>query len=239
MKTPANSKVKEGGKNKLNMTKAPRGVILVKIPTYLQELLMNGPPGVEIGKLKIYNDKSKKPVFVINKEHQSESIPSQHEFLVSESVDSKLFIMSEGKNPSMDEGSMAIEGNISKRASMRPIMNSDYVDWKRGVFKAANTPERQTVQLNGHVNNFKPMTNSHGKMKEEEKNVRKDKDLVKDQLFSIFEKHQYYKLHDLISLTKQPVGYLKEILKEICRFNPAGVHRGTYELKLEYRHYKA
>ena len=58
-----------------------------------------------------------------------------------------------------------------------------------------------------------------------------DKDLIKEQLFSIFQKHQYYNLHDLIKLT---IGYLKEILKEICMSKSAGVHRETYELKLEY-----
>ena len=77
-----------------------------------------------------------------------------------------------------------------------------------------------------------------GRTKEEEKNIRKDKDLVKEQLFSIFQKHQYYMLHDLIKLTKQPIDHLKEILKEICVSNPSGVRRGTYKLKLEYRHYK-
>ena len=72
--------------------------------------------------------------------------------------------MSEGKNlssgnsSSMDEGSMAIQGNISKRGNTRLIMNTDCMGWKRVVFKEANAPERQTVQLSNLVHNFKPMT---------------------------------------------------------------------------------
>ncbi|KAF7486514.1 Hypothetical predicted protein [Marmota monax] len=41
-----------------------------------------------------------------------------------------------------------------------------------------------------------------------------DKQHVLVMLFSVFEKHQYYNLKDLVDITKPPVGYLKDILKE-------------------------
>ena len=39
-----------------------------------------------------------------------------------------------------------------------------------------------------------------------------------------------------MDITKQPVLYLKEILKEIGIQNVKGIHKDTWELKPEYRH---
>ena len=57
-------------------------------------------------------------------------------------------------------------------------------------------------------------------------------------LFHAFEKHQYYNIKDLVKITKQPIGYLKEILKEVCDYNMKNPHKNMWELKKEYRHYK-
>ncbi|KAA0189771.1 Transcription initiation factor IIF [Fasciolopsis buskii] len=56
-------------------------------------------------------------------------------------------------------------------------------------------------------------------------------------LFKAFERHQYYAIRDLVLLTKQPLNYLTEILKEIAIFNPRAPHKNMWELKPEYRHY--
>ncbi|GFS79365.1 general transcription factor IIF subunit 2 [Trichonephila clavipes] len=76
------------------------------------------------------------------------------------------------------------------------------------------------------------------KKKAEGRKARDDKDKVMDMLFAAFEKHQYYNIKDLEKITKQPVPYLKEILKEICNYNAKNPHKSTWELKPEYRHYK-
>ena len=237
-------------KNRLNATKAP-AAFLVKLPTYMEEAFFNGPPGQEIGKLKFYLDKSKKPVFTFNKEYQKENNPNEHEFIEDPLTDAKMFIFSEEKIPSSSThnqpapitgGDLAIEGKVLKRCAMKPVMNDNYLRWKRRKFEKENIPEKQVIQIDNVVQNFKPRTNTdfnNRKLKKEEgKNFRADKDQVLEQLFSIFQKHQYYKLQDLVSLTKQPVGYLKDILKEICNANISGVHKGTYELKSQFRHYK-
>ena len=72
----------------------------------------------------------------------------------------------------------------------------------------------------------------------EGKKSRDDKDHVMEMLFALFEKHQYYKINDLVKATKQPVPYLKQILNEICDYNMKNPHRNMWELKAEYRHYK-
>uniref|UniRef100_A0A2K6TB63 General transcription factor IIF subunit 2 n=1 Tax=Saimiri boliviensis boliviensis TaxID=39432 RepID=A0A2K6TB63_SAIBB len=65
---------------------------------------------------------------------------------------------------------------------------------------------------------------------------------VLDMLFSAFEKHQYCNLKDLVDITKQPVGCVCHhawlILKEIGVQNVKGIHKSTWELKPEYRHYQ-
>ena len=80
---------------------------------------------------------------------------------------------------------------------------------------------------------------AHEKAKKlEGKKSRDDKDQVMEMLFALFEKHQYYKINDLVKATKQPVPYLKQILNEICDYNVKNPHRNMWELKAEYRHYK-
>ena len=74
-------------------------------------------------------------------------------------------------------------------------------------------------------------------MKSEGKKSRADKNQVLDMLFNAFEKHQYYNIRDLVKLTKQPIPYLKEILKEVCDYNMKNPCRNMWELKKEYRHY--
>ena len=54
-------------------------------------------------------------------------------------------------------------------------------------------------------------------LKAEGKKSRDDKDHVMELLFSLFEKHQYYNIKDLVKETRQPVTYLKTILNEVRR----------------------
>lgn len=75
--------------------------------------------------------------------------------------------------------------------------------------------------------------------KAEGKKARDDKNAVMDMLFNAFEKHQYYNIKDLVKITNQPIGYLKEILKEVCDYNMKNPHKNMWELKKEYRHYKS
>lgn len=59
-----------------------------------------------------------------------------------------------------------------------------------------------------------------------------------DMLFNAFEKHQYYNIRDLVTITNQPISYLKEILKEICEYSVKNPHKNTWHLRAEYRHYE-
>ena len=67
---------------------------------------------------------------------------------------------------------------------------------------------------------------------------RDDKEVVAEKLFALFQKHQYYNIKDLVKETRQPITYLKEILKEYCTYRVANPHKNTWELKAEFRHYE-
>ncbi len=101
------------------------------------------------------------------------------------------------------------------------------------------------MQLDKVVAAYKPKTNHEAniafaaKKKAEGKKSRDDRDMVMERLFALFEKHQYYNIKDLVRETRQPITYLKEILKEVCNYNLKNPHKNMWELKPEYRHYKA
>lgn len=127
---------------------------------------------------------------------------------------------------------------------MRLILIKVYMDLKKQAIRKASIPVRQVQKLDKVVQNFKPISDHkhnieyNERKKYEGKKARDDKDAVMAMLFKAFEKHQYYNIKDLVTLTKQPIVYLKEILKEVCNYNLKHPHKNMWELKPEYRHYK-
>uniref|UniRef100_A0AAZ1X6J4 General transcription factor IIF subunit 2 n=1 Tax=Oreochromis aureus TaxID=47969 RepID=A0AAZ1X6J4_OREAU len=144
---------------------------------------------------------------------------------------------------------ITLEGVVVQRAECRPAVSESYMSYmnERGLLQIeeSSKPARLSQQLDKAVtNNYKPVANHdynreyERKKKEEGKRARADKQQVLDMLFSAFEKHQYYNIKDLVDITKQPVIYLKEILRDIGIYNVKGTHKNTWELRPEYRHYQ-
>ncbi|XP_010581713.1 PREDICTED: general transcription factor IIF subunit 2 isoform X1 [Haliaeetus leucocephalus] len=140
---------------------------------------------------------------------------------------------------------LSLEGIVVQRAECRPAASENYMKLKRLQIEESSKPVRLSQQLDKAVTtNYKPVANHQynieyeKKKKEDGKRARADKQQVLDMLFSAFEKHQYYNIKDLVDITKQPVIYLKEILREIGIYNVKGTHKNTWELKPEYRHYQ-
>lgn len=170
-----------------------------------------------------------------------------HKFLVTNVGNQKLVVMSQARpdgnstDPSSEK--LCVEGKVMQRAECHPIVDSNYRLMKKEQMQLHNTPQRQmkVVPISGPT--YKPVkerisTNEDKKSKKTEKRSRAEKDKVTDILFNAFEKHQFYNIKDLMGITKQPVPYLKEILKEICNYNVTAPHKHMWELKPEYRHYK-
>ncbi|XP_045554381.1 general transcription factor IIF subunit 2 isoform X1 [Salmo salar] len=140
---------------------------------------------------------------------------------------------------------ISLEGLVVQRAECRPAVSESYMKLKRLQIEELSKPLRLSQQLEKAVTtNYKPVANHSynleydRKKKDEGKRARADKQQVLDMLFSAFEKHQYYNIKDLVDITKQPVSYLKEILRDIGIYNVKGTHKNTWELKPEYRHYQ-
>uniref|UniRef100_A0A8D3CZA6 General transcription factor IIF subunit 2 n=1 Tax=Scophthalmus maximus TaxID=52904 RepID=A0A8D3CZA6_SCOMX len=141
---------------------------------------------------------------------------------------------------------LSLEGMVVHRAECRPVVNDNYMKLKKLQLKESTKPQRLSQQLERAITTvFKPVANHdfnleyEKKKKSEGKMVRAERQVVLDMLFSTFEKHQYYNIKDLVDITRQPVTYLKEIMREIGTYNSKGAHKSTWELKPEYRHYQS
>lgn len=140
-----------------------------------------------------------------------------------------------------------MDGSITRRADIRPsdAGSVQYMEFKKAQIRSALVPTRIAKAAPNVVNNYKPVSD-HGKRKaaevsdsgrKVEKKLREDRDVVLEKLFQAFEKHQYFNIKDLVDITNQPVGYLKDLLKEFCEYNVKNPHKNMWELKPEYRHY--
>ncbi|MCL4152289.1 UNVERIFIED_CONTAM: hypothetical protein GTU68_036381, partial [Idotea baltica] len=123
-------------------------------------------------------------------------------------------------------------------------VDSNYLRLKREAVAKALIPHRQSKKINNPVPVYKPVSDhpenkiTQLRKQAEGKKSRDDWEKVQEMLFAAFEKHQYYNIKDLQKVTRQPITYLKEILKEMCDYNMKNPHKNMWELKPEYRHYK-
>ncbi|XP_061184233.1 general transcription factor IIF subunit 2-like [Saccostrea echinata] len=248
----------------VDLSAAGRGVWLVKVPKYLQERWEKNKTGkTEVGKMRITRSKfpGQKPkvTFTIDEEVAKGSpgdmpIPQDHNMILTGLGNQNLVVFSQTPVTVKQESStgsvdvvasdrIAIEGKVIQRADCQPDRNKSYLNLKRMQLETKNKPQREVIQITKVVTNYKPVKDhvhnaSSSDKTKVEKRLRDTKEKVMDILFDAFEKHQYYNVKDLVTITKQPVTYLKEILKEICTYNMKAPHRNMWELKPEYRHYK-
>ena len=187
----------------------------------------------------------------VDKRATTKQIPKEHKFVVNTVQAQTLAAFScTAADPPADEkekptgDKLCLEGKVVQRAECRPISDSTYMSLKKEAIMKAIEPARKTVQIDRAVMAYKPKSNHQSniaydlKKKSDGKKARDDKEKVMEVLFALFEKHQYYKINDLVKETRQPVTYLKEILKEVCIYNVKNPHKSMWELKPEFRHYK-
>ncbi|XP_030635986.1 general transcription factor IIF subunit 2-like isoform X2 [Chanos chanos] len=239
------------GEVDLTGAKQNTGVWLVKVPKYLSQQWAKATGRGEVGKLRIDKNQGKTEVsFTLNEElttidsmgQKSSMIraPREHPFTMQTVGGQTLAVFTETSSDKI-----ALEGVVVQRAECRAAGSENYMKLKRLQIEESSKPHRFSQQLEKAVTtNYKPVANHaynldyEKKKKEEGKRARADKQQVLDMLFSAFEKHQYYNIKDLVDITKQPVIYLKEILRDIGIYNVKGTHKNTWELRPEYRHYQ-
>ena len=151
-------------------------------------------------------------------------------FKVSNIERQKLGVFSCASGPEGDK--LSLEGKVVQRAECCPISDNLYNMIKKDALQKAGEPRRMLKQLDKHVTTtFKPVSIHESSLKYEKqkkvegKKMRDDKDKVQEIIFALFEKHQYYNIKDLERETRQPIAYLKEILKEVCNYSVKPPHR--------------
>jgi len=177
-----------------------------------------------------------------------QQIPKEHKFRVSSIAAQTLGVFSHTSGDIEDTSSvdkLSVEGKVVQRAECCPNNSSLYSAIKKEALTKAGEPKRMLKQLDKHVTtSFKPVANHAANLanerqkKTEGKKMRDDKEKVQEILFALFEKHQFYNIKDLAQETRQPMAYLKQILKEVCNYSVKPPHRNMWELKPEFRHYK-
>ncbi|RZC39687.1 general transcription factor IIF subunit 2 [Asbolus verrucosus] len=240
----------------LDLSNANRGVWLVKVPKYVANRWEKAPSDMEVGKLKISKSGQKAQVSltlssaILNlSEPGEESIPKDHRLDVSKVTQQTLGVFSHVIPTQTDAvipetEKLYMEGKIVQKLECRPYADNCYMKLKLESIRKASLPTRKVKQLDKIVTSYKPVSDHKNNIEDKErkkaegKKTRDDKDAVLEMLFAAFEKHQYYNIRDLVKITKQPITYLKEILKEVCNYNLKNPHKNMWELKPEYRHYK-
>lgn len=240
----------------LDLSNASRGVWLVKVPKYVANKWQRAPGNIEVGKLKISKSPGQRAQVQLSlseaviclKEEDEQNVPKEHHLDVSNVTRQALGVFAHTPSTTdtliPDPEKLYMEGRIVQKLECRPIADRAYYKLKSESIRKASIPQRKVKQIKTIVTSFKPVSNhpsniAYLKAKAAEgKKTRDDKDAVLNMLFAAFEKHQYYNIKYLHSLTKQPMTYLKEVLQEICNYNSKNPHKGTWELKPEYRHYK-
>ena len=221
-----------------------RGVWLLKVPNYLATIWKNAGEGSEVGKLTMTQNKA---TFSLADELAKSDVPKDHKCVSLGAGPQELVAFSReqhGVSADIDypPEKVAIEGKVIQRAECQPYVNKNYIELKRKTGQNARMPKRQAIQLDGIIQNYKPKSyhEHHHTTKDnkETKRTRLPEDQVQALLFCTFEEHQYYRIEDLVRITQQPMSYLKEILRMICKYNVKAPHKNMWELKPEYRHYK-
>ncbi|XP_055629111.1 general transcription factor IIF subunit 2-like [Toxorhynchites rutilus septentrionalis] len=238
-----------------DLSNAGRGVWLVKVPKYIAQRWEKTPANIEAGKLRINKYRGQKPQITLDLSDavlklEADKIPTSHILDVSSVTKQTLGAFShvEGSTPDKEDAApqpdkLCMEGRFVQKLECRPQADDCYMKMKLESIRKAAQPARQTKALDRIVNNFKPVADhkhnieEKARKKAEGKHLREDKNKILDILFNAFEKHQYYNIKDLVQITRQPITYLKEILKEVCDYNMKNPHKNMWELKREYRHY--
>jgi len=242
----------------IDVTNASRGVWLVKVPKFLKERWNEGSSNADVGRLKITTTRiagqksAKSPAITYSMDSamaEQYKLPKEHKFITHD-IKQSLAVFSlpkgeDGESIAASGTAVSLEGQVIQKFECQPVMDANYLKLKLESKRAAAEPLRKAIPMEKSHMVYKPKANhphkiAQDRQKETEgKKARQDKEKVLEMLYDAFEKHQYYNIKDLQKITRQPITYLKEILKEICDYNVRMPHKNTWELKREYRHYKS
>ncbi|KAJ1561383.1 hypothetical protein HK096_004913 [Nowakowskiella sp. JEL0078] len=146
------------------------------------------------------------------------------------------YLFSEDKDGLVSE----ISGIITNEATVSPVYNEAYrkMMQKRKTVLEQNVKSIRVEEGNDNwIPRYRRETVGFINKKTVSQNDRKErlpKNELHQLLFSLFAKETSMSFKDIAIKTKQPQGYLKEVLAELAVLNKKGTNSNNYELKPEY-----
>ncbi|XP_055346926.1 general transcription factor IIF subunit 2-like [Paramacrobiotus metropolitanus] len=224
----------------LDCSSSSKPIWLVKVPKYLSSIWEQSD-GEAVGQCEIREARQSDGVADVEvrltmQKKPGQSAPVEYEMLLKPTP-MKMAILIDNQED------LIMEGQVSRRCDIVPLSGMDnkvLMDKDRLKKKETNPPPKIEL-MKDPVVNFKPISQPVERAKDTTnrpaKKVRDEKDVVIERLLSAFEKHQYISIKDLVEITQQPIGCLKDIMLEYCVKSNTGSHKNLWELKPQYRHY--
>lgn len=234
----------------LNSEKKKLSVWLTKVPKYLGEQILKLRKGSVVGTLNVERSSlAEVPALKIKLSNAllGTGIPTEHIIEIKDK-EKPMYLVSHSKDGAvLNEGAMEVEGIINKECFIRPVINSEYLQYKRRMKSTEQSTEERVkvidyfaeVKRNAKYSTLKEMemlARKRKQMLQDKKRERLEKADVMEIVFNAFEKHERWTVRDLADFSGQPVAYIQEIVNEICVLNKKD-HKNTYELKPEYKYH--
>lgn len=228
-----------------NTKKKKLTVWLTKVPKYIGEQIMNQRKGTIIGNIEVDKTENQSPSLKIRFSNLilNGGIPKEHVIEIKDKP-STMYIVSTNNNDNKNRR-MDVEGLVNKECFIRPVLNKEYLEYKRKQ-KAKEEFEEEKVQVIDYFSEVKrsakysvlkemdTLARKRKLMLQGKKRERLEKSDVMEIVFNAFEKHSFWTVKDLADFSGQPIAYIQEIVNEICVMNKKD-HKNTYELKPEYK----
>ncbi|XP_077301486.1 general transcription factor IIF subunit 2-like [Arctopsyche grandis] len=124
---------------------------------------------------------------------------------------------------SNDKKKMYIEGTVNKECFVQPVVNAEYLKFKRSLKETENEKVKvldyfAEVKRNGKYSSLREMevlAKKRKQMLQEKKRERLEREDVLEILFNAFEKHDLWTVRDLADFSGQPVAYIQELVNEV------------------------
>jgi len=225
----------------LNSEKKKLSIWLAKMPKYLGENILKLSSGSKVGSLIINRSTENEDASIsitFSDALKKSKIPSKHVVDIKEK-DNGMYLVKLGNEE------MSIEGFVNKECYIRPVINSEYLEYKRNLKNTQLEAENQVkvidyfseVKRSSKYSSIREMEILARKRKEMLQNKKRERLAREDVLeivFNAFEKHDLWTVRDLADFSGQPLAYIQEIISEICVLNKKD-HKNSYELKPEYK----
>ncbi|KAL0205142.1 hypothetical protein P9112_000449 [Eukaryota sp. TZLM1-RC] len=193
----------------------------------------------QVGTLRVIHRSGKPPEYQIVSHIDVPNLPSEYTFNRQHQA-SQLRVFSKDNIAKK----AAIEGSITDRYRCLPIKNKTIIK-KISEHRRVVQQHRPRSRVYDSRANIVPMgglgmVREHriavGGEKRTEKRIRAERDVVKNLLFQLFNRKDFWSLSELVDETDQPQAWLRDVLDDICIRIISGPNKDLYELKPEYKY---